>query len=477
MPPASRCRSSRNRRWSSSAQSTLHPCARQAEAAARHKASVRHGGLAPVETASHDVAHVRHIVEPMAVADREERARGSFERRMWGDAFADLSAAHREGQLDGRGSRAPCGLPHTWSGETTRAKRPGSPPTTRGCAAAKRSAPHAVRSGRRSGSSSGATWLRRWAGSPAVAGSWRRAVATASSTPGCGCSPRCRACSRETQSVLFELRRGGGDRRALRRCRRVDVRAARPRVRADPAGTSRRGHGAAGRGHGLGHRRRGVADARGHRLLPGDRPVSGGVRSPSREGVDGGAHSLVRCAARHRSVPRQLSRPSLRDLSVAGRVDATPWNPPAERASGSPAHRHGTRSDRPTTSWPRSSGCAASSRRQRSPIAEPAWRDGTPSRGCPCSAWRRGESISLFRRSVARSTRRRIRSLGHACYPPVSRSCSRPTTSGARGRRPMSLPGSPRSSTPPYLNALAAEASGAVLLAEGDPRAALTTAT
>jgi DNA-binding NarL/FixJ family response regulator len=37
---------------------------------------------------------------PMAVADRAERARGSFERRMWGDAFADLSAAHHEGQLD-----------------------------------------------------------------------------------------------------------------------------------------------------------------------------------------------------------------------------------------------------------------------------------------------------------------------------------------------------------------------------------------
>ena len=35
----------------------------------------------------------------MAVADREERARGSFERRLWGDAFADLSAAHREGEL------------------------------------------------------------------------------------------------------------------------------------------------------------------------------------------------------------------------------------------------------------------------------------------------------------------------------------------------------------------------------------------
>jgi DNA-binding NarL/FixJ family response regulator len=36
----------------------------------------------------------------MAVADREERARGSFERRMWGDAFADLSAAHHERQLE-----------------------------------------------------------------------------------------------------------------------------------------------------------------------------------------------------------------------------------------------------------------------------------------------------------------------------------------------------------------------------------------
>jgi DNA-binding CsgD family transcriptional regulator len=36
----------------------------------------------------------------MAVADREERARGSFARRMWGDAFDQLSAAHREGRLD-----------------------------------------------------------------------------------------------------------------------------------------------------------------------------------------------------------------------------------------------------------------------------------------------------------------------------------------------------------------------------------------
>jgi DNA-binding NarL/FixJ family response regulator len=35
----------------------------------------------------------------MGIVDREERGRGSFERRMWGDAFAELSAAHRERQL------------------------------------------------------------------------------------------------------------------------------------------------------------------------------------------------------------------------------------------------------------------------------------------------------------------------------------------------------------------------------------------
>src|SRR5262245_1144911 len=35
----------------------------------------------------------------MAVADRGERARGSFERRMWGDSVDQLSNAHREGQL------------------------------------------------------------------------------------------------------------------------------------------------------------------------------------------------------------------------------------------------------------------------------------------------------------------------------------------------------------------------------------------
>ncbi len=43
---------------------------------------------------------IGRIVAPMAVADRAERARSAFARRRWGDAFADLRAAHREGPLD-----------------------------------------------------------------------------------------------------------------------------------------------------------------------------------------------------------------------------------------------------------------------------------------------------------------------------------------------------------------------------------------
>ena len=42
-----------------------------------------------------------------------------------------------------------------------------------------------------------------------------------------------------------------------------------------------------------GHGRRGGADPRGDRLLPGDRPVSSGVRPPARKGVDGGADAVV----------------------------------------------------------------------------------------------------------------------------------------------------------------------------------------
>ena len=37
----------------------------------------------------------------MALADREDRGRNAFAQRMWGEAFAELSATHRERELDG----------------------------------------------------------------------------------------------------------------------------------------------------------------------------------------------------------------------------------------------------------------------------------------------------------------------------------------------------------------------------------------
>ena len=102
----------------------------------------------------------------------------------------------------------------------------------------------------------------------------------------------------------------------------------------------------------------------------------------------------------------------------------------------------------PTTSWARSSGSAASSQRQRSRIGKPVWPGGIPSQGCRCFDWRRGGSISLPRRSAGHSTRRTIRSLGHAYCSRVSMSCSRPMTSKRHEQRPMSLLRLPRRSTP-----------------------------
>jgi hypothetical protein len=103
---------------------------------------------------------------------------------MWTDAFAELSAAHREGRLGAGalerlavaaymvGSDDACqeawmAAHHEWlgRGDAERAAR---------CAF-----------WQALGLFFRATWLQRWAGWPAVAGSWRSAVATASRRPGC----------------------------------------------------------------------------------------------------------------------------------------------------------------------------------------------------------------------------------------------------------------------------------------------------
>jgi hypothetical protein len=58
------------------------------------------GGSPTPGTACGDGAGRRRIVNPMSATDRRKRARDLFEQRIWGDAFAELSAVRREGQLD-----------------------------------------------------------------------------------------------------------------------------------------------------------------------------------------------------------------------------------------------------------------------------------------------------------------------------------------------------------------------------------------
>ena len=117
--------------------------------------------------------------------------------------------------------------------------------------------------------------------------------------------------------------------------------------------------------------------------------MSGGVRSPRCAGVDGGAHALVQCAARPRFVPRQLPGPSPRDLAAAGRVDGGSGMRPSSTHVGRRPTGMGCARVGPLTSSPRSSGCAARSRRRSSPTARPASLDETRGRECRCCAWRR----------------------------------------------------------------------------------------
>jgi len=190
-------------------------------------------------------ARSRHIVKPIAVADREERAGGSFERRLWDEAFAELSAGHRKGELepddlerlavaaymlgrDGDSEEAWTSAHQAWwrRGETERAAR---------CAFWQPSA-----------SSSGATWPRRWGGSPGAVGSWRRAVMTASSKawlPMLTALPRLFEGDADVHSSFVEAaRRCGPGCCRRRRCRREPLAQAPPQSSPEVRQRVRRPH-------------------------------------------------------------------------------------------------------------------------------------------------------------------------------------------------------------------------------------------
>ena len=138
--------------------------------------------------------------------------------------------------------------------------------------------------------------------------------------------------------------------------------------------------------------------------------------------------------------------------------------------------------------WPAALGCLGSAYYQLAEIQrlhgefaeaegsyrKPAWRDVTRNPGCRCSASRRGESTSLFRRSAARSTRQRARSLASLLLPAYVEVMLEADDVRAARAAADELCAIAAQFDAPYLNALAAQASGAVLLAEGDPRTALT---
>ena len=195
----------------------------------------------------------------------------------------------------------------------------------------------------------------------------------------------------------------------------------------------------------------------------GDRPMPRGLRPPSREGVD---EALSRRALRRPTLfpTGATARPSLRDLPAAG-SRARPSRRPGRPASRSPARRRGTRSDR------RLSACRVHRLRGDRAQAEglrptPPGGIVSPSPGCRPSLGARRTDLALP--AIRRGGGSAVPSPAPRLLPAYVEVMLGPTTSPPRAWRLISLPGSPPSSTPRTCTLLAAHASGAVQLAEGD---------
>ena len=243
------------------------------------------------------------------------------------------------------------------------------------------------------------------------------------------------------------------------------------RGRARPARDVTR-HETARRGDGRGHLRRRASDSGGHRLLRRGGCVHAGVGSAARRGVDRGARPVVRGATRPRAVPRPVSRASRADPAGSRRLGGSGRRGRAGpsttlRACASCARPRPVRAGRAPPA-PRRLRVRRSSR-----IAPPANRAGNPRREWPCCASRQGRidaAVAAGRRMVEESR-------GQFAYPKMLAACvdillaaGEVDTAGALADELATVAAT---ADAPLPRATGAYAAGSVLLAAGDPGAAL----
>ena len=182
------------------------------------------------------------------------------------------------------------------------------------------------------------------------------------------------------------------------------------------------------------------------------------------------------CASQPDLVPYRGPVPGApgRDHAAARRLAGRHGRRRSGPASGSPPPAS-RRSARPSTSWPSCTGCAARSPRPRTAYRQASRWGREPQPGLALLRLAQGQvgaAAAAIRRALDEASDRVARSRLLPAYVEIMLAAGDVAAARRGGRRAVAR--SPRTRTRRWLRALAAHATGAVLLAEGDARAALT---